>query len=656
VPSIAVQERSQLQRRAQRERRLFGVTCVTDRPQHAHAPGAGVKHVENVLVVDATDREERDAGVGGGIAHQLGTYSRATGLCRCGVYRTDADVVDERGSVCGLGHGEIDLGGGVCRESDEHLRTDDPACLGHGRVLLADVHAVGAYRGGDIGAIVEDEQRAVGIADIGGDACGFGEELVLEMLLAQLHHIDATGYRLSEELAQVAISRHAVAYQVETRGDKARAALLAIGVGHGPQVGHRGQSDTCGRSSISPMSASNGSTVDLAVLGGGIVGLSVAWRARMRGMSVVLLERDELGSGATHVAAGMLAPVAEVEFGEAGGELLKLGMRSAAMWPSFAEELERASGICVELRRGGTLVVARDEDEARELERQLAFRESLGLRATRLRASEARAREPALAPTVRLALHAPDDHSVDPRLVVAALRRACERTGVELREHSGCCGLELDASATRVIGVAVSRGGRDGAQSQDVVAVGGASVGAFEEEGSCEVVSAREVVVAAGAWSAGVAGLPDGAGVPVRPVKGQIMRLRDPAGPGLLEGVLRFGGGYLVPRGDGGYVLGATMEERGFEPHTTAGGIYELLRDAHELVPGVSELHIEELGVGYRPGTPDNLPVIGPGALEGLTWATGHHRNGILLAPLTAELAMASLSGENVHHEPVTAR
>jgi glycine oxidase len=122
----------------------------------------------------------------------------------------------------------------------------------------------------------------------------------------------------------------------------------------------------------------------------------------------------------------------------------------------------------------------------------------------------------------------------------------------------------------------------------------------------------------------------------------------------LLRGVVRFEGGYLVPRGDGRYVLGATMEERGFEPDATAGGVYELLRDAHELVPGVSELHIEELGVGYRPGTPDNAPIVGRGTLEGLVWATGHHRNGILLAPLTAELAVASLSGDDRRSEYAT--
>jgi glycine oxidase len=297
------------------------------------------------------------------------------------------------------------------------------------------------------------------------------------------------------------------------------------------------------------------------------------------------------------------------------------------MWGAFAAELQSASGVDVGLRKTGTLVVARDEDEARELERQFAFRESLGVRATRLRASEAREREPALAPTVRLALHAPGDHSVDPRRAMAALRLACEQGGVEIHEHTPAR-VKLDVGETRAVGLF------------------------FGEDASCEAVSAREVVVAGGAWSGAAAvGLPACAAAPVRPVKGQIIRLRDPAGPGMLEGVVRFEGGYLVPRGDGGYVLGATVEERGFEPGATAGGMYELLRDAHELVPGVSELRIEELGVGYRPGTPDNAPLIGRGAVDGLTWATGHHRNGILLAPLTAELVVGALTGDRGGHE-----
>jgi glycine oxidase len=353
-----------------------------------------------------------------------------------------------------------------------------------------------------------------------------------------------------------------------------------------------------------------GDSADLAIVGGGIVGLAVAWRARARGLSVIVLERGLIGEEcATGVAAGMLAPVAEVEFGEAGRRVLQLGLRSAALWPRFAAELERDAELEVGLRRSGTLVVARDDDDARELERQLALRQSLGLSAIRLRPSAARELEPALAPTVRLALHAPADHSVDPRLVLAALRRACERTGVELREYAPVARVALDPAGGRVVGVAL----RDGRR-----------------------VHAAQVVLAAGAWSGETELTPEA--LPIRPLKGQILRLRDPDGPGLLRRVLRFDGGYLVPRGDGRYVLGATVEERGFESRPTAGGVYELLRAARELLPGVLELQIDELSVGFRPATPDNAPVIGGGGVDGLVWATGHHRNGILLAPLTAAL------------------
>ena len=356
---------------------------------------------------------------------------------------------------------------------------------------------------------------------------------------------------------------------------------------------------------------------DVAIVGGGIVGLSIAWRARAKGLSVTLLERDTVGRGTSYVAAGMLAPVVEAEFGAAGRRLLELGLRSAQMWPGFAAELEHASGEQVGLQRTGTLVVARDEDEARELERQLAFRQSLGLRTQRLRASAAREREPGLAPTVRLAIEVPDDHSVDPRRVLGALRRVCETAGVDIREHAHVESVELDGAAGAVTGLEL-RGG--------------------------ERVSAAQIVLAAGPWTGEIGGLPAAARVEVRPVKGQILRLRDPAGPGLVTRVVRFQGGYLVPRADGRYALGATVEEKGFELAPTAGGVRELLRDASELVPGIDELRIEELSVGLRPGTPDNVPVIGAGALEGLVWATGHHRNGILLAPLTAELVVESLA------------
>ncbi len=363
----------------------------------------------------------------------------------------------------------------------------------------------------------------------------------------------------------------------------------------------------------------NRARTDVVIVGGGIIGLSAAWRARERGMTVTLLERDTLGRGTSYVAAGMLAPVAEAEFGAAGRRLLELGLSSAEMWPVFAAELERCSAVEVGLLKTGTLLVARDEDEARELERQLAFRQSLGLRAERLRAGAAREREPGLAPTVRLAIEAPDDHSVDPRRVLRALRSACDSAGVNVREHTAVQAVELDGAGDRVTGLRLHGGER---------------------------VGADRVVLAAGPWSEEIEGLPAAARVRVRPVKGQIVRLRDRTGPGLLTRVVRFEGGYLVPRADGRYALGATVEEKGFELSPTAGGVYELLRDCSELVPGIDELQIEELSVGLRPGTPDNAPAIGHGALEGLVWATGHHRNGILLAPLTAELVACALADE----------
>ncbi len=301
------------------------------------------------------------------------------------------------------------------------------------------------------------------------------------------------------------------------------------------------------------------------------------------------------------VAAGMLAPISEAQFGAHGEQAVALGRAAAACWPAAARELGEASGIDPRLRDAGTLMLARDRDEAEALEREAALRERLGLPFTRLLPSAARAIEPALAPTLRAALDVPGDHSVDPRRVVAALRA--------------------------VLGDAV-RGG------QRAVCVAPGEV-ALE---SGETVAARQIVLAAGAWSGSLAD------VPVRPLKGQVVRLRDPAGPGLLQRTLRFSATYLVPRGDGRYVLGATMEERGYETTVTAGGVYELLREAGELVPGIWELEIEQALAGLRPATPDTLPLVGPRS-DGVLLATGHGRDGVLLAPLTADLVARWLAG-----------
>ncbi|WP_445147758.1 glycine oxidase ThiO [Baekduia sp. Peel2402] len=341
--------------------------------------------------------------------------------------------------------------------------------------------------------------------------------------------------------------------------------------------------------------------VDVAVVGGGVIGLAAAWRARQRGLEVAVLEREAgLGTGASRAAAGMLAPVAEADLNER--DLLLANLESARRWPAFAAELADVTGIDVGYRACGTLLVARDRDEAEHVERERDARERLGLRVERMLGSAARRIEPALAPSLRLAVELPDDHAVEPLRVVAALAEACVRAGVHVRT-----GVEVNPDLS--------------------------------------TIPAERVVIAAGAWSGALGD------VPVRPVKGQSLRLRDPSGPGLCDHVLRFEGGYLVPRGDGRYYLGATVEERGFDTAITALGVYELLREASEILPGILELEIEEALTGFRPGTPDNAPVIGVDPRdERIVWATGHYRNGILLCPVTADLVAAALTGEASEH------
>ena len=356
---------------------------------------------------------------------------------------------------------------------------------------------------------------------------------------------------------------------------------------------------------------------DVAVVGGGAIGLAVAWRASARGLRVAVIERGEPGGGTSSVAAGMIAPVTEASPLEPA--LVPLGLASLRAYPAFVEELREASAIDPGLLECGTLIVARDRDEAEALEREAELRRGLGLAVKRLRPTEARALEPALAPVLRLALQVEGDHAIDPRRLTAALAAAVQAAGGQLLSGVRAGGVETSSGGGRVVGVRTGDG---------------------------ELVGAEQVVIAAGVWAAGLAGIPEDARVPLRPVKGQIMRLRDPAGPGLISRVVRMADGYIVPRGDGRYVLGATMEERGFDTTVTAGAVFELLRDAGELIPGVSELVIDELSAGLRPATPDNAPALGPGAVAGLHWAVGHYRNGILLAPITAELVAAGLAGE----------
>ncbi|SDG83759.1 glycine oxidase [Sinosporangium album] len=351
------------------------------------------------------------------------------------------------------------------------------------------------------------------------------------------------------------------------------------------------------------MPSSSPRSPDVLVLGGGIIGLSAAWRAARRGLTATVVDPDP-GRGATHAAAGMLAPVSEVTYTEE--PLLRLGLASLALWPAFAAELSADSGHNLDYRTDGTLDVAFGADDMAALDDLSVFLDKLGLPFDRLTGRECRRMEPMLAPSVRGGLLARGDAWVDPRRAAAALLAALDRHGVPV----------LRRRAAEVLpgeGVRLSGG---------------------------DVLTASRTVIACGAWSGSLPGLPPGVAPPVRPVKGQIMRLRDPSRllTHTVRGTVHGSSVYLVPRGDGEVVLGATQEEMGFDTRVTAGGLWELLRDARELVPGVTELEVADTVAGLRPGTPDNLPLIGPTAVPGLHMATGHHRGGVLLAPLTADL------------------
>jgi glycine oxidase len=352
---------------------------------------------------------------------------------------------------------------------------------------------------------------------------------------------------------------------------------------------------------------------DVIIVGGGLIGLATAWRSLTRGLSVTVID-PEPARQASYVAAGMLTPVSELTYGEE--PLLRLGLASRDRYPSFVAELEEVSGQPTGFRDDGVLQVALDADDLAVLGDLRRFQESLGLPVEALTARECRRLEPMLAPSVRGGLLASADGSVDPRRLSPALLTAVERLGGALvRERAA----EVLTEDGRAAGVRLDGGG---------------------------TLRAAQTVLAAGPWSQDIKGLPPEALPPVRPVKGQILRLRG-ATPFIgrcVRGVVRGSSVYLVPRADGELVVGATQEEMGFDTTVTAGGVWELLRDARELLPGITELAFAEVTAGLRPGTPDNAPILGPTVVPGLLLATGHFRNGVLLTPVTADAMAEALA------------
>ena len=348
-----------------------------------------------------------------------------------------------------------------------------------------------------------------------------------------------------------------------------------------------------------------------------MIGLSIGWRLAQAGCAVEVFERGEAGRGASWAAAGMLAAGVETEPGELA--LHGLCRASQDAWPGFAAELEAASGQSVELRREGTLMVALNRDDTAQLRYTYDFQRAHGIALDWLTGGQARQREPHLHPNLAAAVYCAQDHQVENRKLVRALRAAFLAAGGTLHEHTPVAAIETQAGQVTQIVVGETR------------------------------VAADVIVLAAGAWSGEIAGLPASARPPVRPIKGQMLALRmDPAAP-LLRHVVWTPRVYLVPREDGRLIVGATSEERGFDGNLTAGGVYSLLEGAWRALPSIEELPIDEMWVGFRPGSRDDAPLLGPGEIGGLVYATGHHRNGILLTPVTAEaIARYILSGEIV--------
>jgi|SoimicmetaTmtLMB_FD_contig_81_166787_length_1619_multi_2_in_0_out_0_2 glycine oxidase len=346
---------------------------------------------------------------------------------------------------------------------------------------------------------------------------------------------------------------------------------------------------------------------DVLVIGGGVIGLGVAWRCAQRGLKVTVVDPAP-GSGASSAAAGMLAPATELHYGEQA--LLQLNLDSARRYPQFAAELVAASGHDIGYRRSGALVAAWDDADLANLRDLQAFGSSLGVATELLTGREIRRREPALASAVAGGLYAPDDHAVDNRRLHAALLEAVRVSGGELRRERV---VALEKSAARVSGIRTDLG---------------------------HAISADTVVLAAGAWSAQLPDPGGGALPPIRPVKGQTVRLRVPGPPLLrhvIRGTIKGSPVYLVPRDDGELVVGASSEEVGFDLAPRAGAVYELLRDAQSLIPLLGEVQFGEVSTSVRPGSPDNAPIIGRSSIPGLVLATGHYRNGILLTPVTAD-------------------
>ena len=531
------------------------------------------------------------------------------------------------------------------RPPDHDIGTDDLAGDGQWQVVLTEVQDGGAGGAGDVGPIVDCEQLAVALG-------GLGEHLEqaqlvggLETLFTQLDDVDSGIENGVQKIGEITLPRTGIRAQVQAGGGELSAGVehwaslvSAARVGfdrHGSpaSVGLRGRKPTvepdpgnagarehmsnspAGRRTVvgndvaagtvaASSTASDLAVSDVVVIGGGVIGLGIAWRCAQHGLSVTVVDPAP-ACGASHTAAGMLAPVTELTYGE--DALLHLGIESARRYPAFVAELTAATSIDVGYRASGAVVAAWDSADLATLRDLHAFQLALGLRAELLTSRELRQLEPLLAPGLPGGLYAADDHQVDNRL----LHKALLAVGPTVVRHRVAA---LLRAGDRVNGVRLDDG---------------------------RELSAGVTVLAAGAWSSQIEGVPSELGV--RPVKGQTVRLRAQTQlDHVVRATVKGRPVYAAQRANGEIVVGASTEEAGFDLLPRAGAVYELLRDAQSVLPSLSEAEFVEVSTSVRPGSPDNAPIIGRSELDGLIIASGHYRNGILLTPVTAD-AVAEL-------------
>lgn len=343
-------------------------------------------------------------------------------------------------------------------------------------------------------------------------------------------------------------------------------------------------------------------SADVVIIGGGVIGLAIARGLALRGVrEVCLIERATLGTEASFAAAGMLLPQVEAD---AEDDFFKLACRSRDLYPSFAAALREETGVDVELDTTGTLYLALNEHDHEEIEKRYRWQTEAGLAVELLSVAAARELEPCITESAFGALLFPRDIQVENRRLLSALANSVNSLGVEVLTETNVESLEIQRG--RVQGVQTSRG----------------------------PIRSKSVVIAAGSWSTL---LPRSSVPPIQPVRGQMICLESK--PQLTRHVLYSPRGYLVPRQDGRLLAGSTSENAGFAKRVTAGGISSILRNTLEISPGIATLPVVDTWAGLRPRPADGLPVLGAcGEIDGVVYATGHYRNGILLAPLTAEL------------------